>query len=402
MKTIQLLSSLKVKADTKILLLVMDGLGGLPGPQGMTELEAAGTPNLDVLAKQGISGLMDTVGRGITPGSGPGHLGIFGYDPLAFLIGRGALEAVGIDFDLRRTDVASRFNFCSLDKDGAITDRRAGRISTDINKKLVEKMRQISIPGVEIFVETVKEHRGVVIFRKPGLLGNLHDTDPQQLGVPPLKAETADGGKSGEMADIANRWLLQVYETLKNDHPANSILTRGWCNYPEIPTFQEIYGLNPACIALYPMYRGVAKFAGMHIYREGITDFTTELDTLYKAWPDHDYFFLHYKHTDSAGEDGDFDRKVACIEEVDRALACVLDLHPDVIAVTGDHSTPSVYKAHSWHPVPVVMAGRCIRPDRVDSFSESAAICGGLGRFEAKYLMTELLAAGERLTKYGA
>jgi 2,3-bisphosphoglycerate-independent phosphoglycerate mutase len=402
MKNIQLLSSLKMKADTRILLLVMDGLGGLPGPKGMTELESARTPNLDELAKRGISGLMDPVGRGITPGSGPGHLGIFGYDPLSFLIGRGALEAVGIDFDLRRTDVASRFNFCSLDNEGNITDRRAGRISTETNRMLVEKIRNISIPGVEIFVETVREHRGVVVFRKPGLLGNLNDTDPQQLGVPPLKANTADNGKSQEMAEIANRWLDKVFEILKDDHPANGILTRGWCNYPEIPTFQEVYGLNPACIALYPMYRGLAKFVGMKVYREGITNFTTELDMLYKSWNDHDYFFVHYKYTDSAGEDGDFDRKVACIEEVDKAMSCILDLNPDVIAVTGDHSTPAVLKSHSWHPVPVVMAGKHIRPDKVNAFNELAAVCGGLGRFEAKYLMNEMLASAGKLTKYGA
>ncbi|MFA6471530.1 MAG: phosphoglycerate mutase, partial [Candidatus Latescibacterota bacterium] len=283
-----------------------------------------------------------------------------------------------------------------------ITDRRAGRISTDINRKLVEKMRKISIPGVDIFVETVREHRGVVIFRKPGLIGNISETDPQLLGVPPLKADTTDGGKSLEMAAIANLWLEQVFEVLKDDHPANGILTRGWCNYPEISTFQELYGLNPACIALYPMYRGLAKFVGMQIYREGITNFTTELDVLCKAWPDHDYFFVHYKHTDSAGEDGDFDRKVAGIEEVDKALPCILDLHPDVIAVTGDHSTPAVYKAHSWHPVPVVMAGKYIRPDKVNAFNESEAVCGGLGRFEAQYLMNELLASAERLSKYGA
>ena len=401
MKNIQLLSSLKMKADTKIILLVMDGLGGLPGPKGLTELEAASTPNLDALAKRGASGLLDPVGRGITPGSGPGHLGLFGYDPITFTIGRGALEAAGIEFDLRRTDVATRFNFTTLDAKGNITDRRAGRIPTDVNRRLVEMMREAKVPGIEIFVETVKDHRGVAVFRKQGLAGCLHDTDPQQLGVPPLKAEPVDSA-SREMAEIANRWLAQVYEILKNEHPANGILTRGWCNYPEIPTYQEVYGLDPACIALYPMYRGVAQFAGMKIYREGITDFTSQTDVLYKAWPDHDYFFVHFKYTDSAGEDGDFDRKVAMVEEVDRALPCLLDLRPDVIAVTGDHSTPSVYKGHTWHPVPVLMAGTWVRPDAVTSFGETAAIQGGLGRFEAKHLINELLASAGRLTKYGA
>lgn len=401
MKNIQLLSSLKMKADTKILLLVMDGLGGFPGPEGKSELEVARTPNLDALAASGASGLMDTVCRGITPGSGPGHLGLFGYDPLTFTIGRGALEAAGIDFDLRRTDVATRFNFCTLDRNGNITDRRAGRIPTDVNQRLVQMMRQAKVPGVEIFVESVKDHRGVAVFRKEGLNGCLHDTDPQVLGAPPLKAEPCYP-EAREMADIANAWLAQVYEIIKNESPANGILTRGWCNYPEIPTYQDAYGLNPACIAVYPMYRGVAKFAGMHIYKEGITDFISQADTLYKVWPDHDYFFVHFKYTDSAGEDGDFDRKVAMIEEVDRNLTCLLDLHPDVIAVTGDHSTPAMFKGHTWHPVPVVMAGKWVRPDRVTEFTESAAINGGLGRFEARYLMNELMAAAGRLTKFGA
>lgn len=402
MDNITLLSSLKTQADSKILLFVMDGLGGLPGPKGLTELEAANTPNLDALAAKGAVGLMDTVERGVTPGSGPGHLGLFGYDPLVYEIGRGALEAAGIGFDLKRIDVAMRFNFCTLDANGNITDRRAGRIATDINKRIVEKMRTVKVPGVEIFVETVKEHRGIAIFRKEGLKGKLHDTDPQRLGVHPLKAVTADGGISQEMADIANTWLKGVFEVIKDDAPANGILTRGWCNYPEIPTYQELYGLNPACIALYPMYRGVSQFAGMKIYTEGIKDFASKIDVLKNVWNDHDFFFFHYKHTDSAGEDGDFDRKVACIEEVDKAFPCIMDLNPDVVAITGDHSTPAVLKGHSWHPVPLLMYGKNVRPDKITTFGESSAICGGLGRFRAYQMMNELLSSAGKITKFGA
>ena len=401
MDNIKLLTSLKVPADSKVLLLVMDGLGGLPGPKGLTELEAASTPNLDALASKGAVGLMDPVRRGITPGSGPGHLGLFGYDPLTTLIGRGALEAAGIGFDLQRIDVPMRFNFCTLDSNGNITDRRAGRIATELNVKLVEKMRSVKVPGVEIFVETVKEHRGITVFRREGLHGNLHDTDPQRLGVPPLKARATDDA-SQEMADIANTWLDDIHDVLKDDSPANGILTRGWCNYPHIPTYQDAFGLNPACIALYPMYRGVAQFAGMKIYTEGITDFATKLNVLANVWGDHDFFFFHYKHTDSSGEDGAFDRKVACIEEVDKALPCILDLNPDVIAITGDHSTPAMYSAHSWHPVPVLLAGKYVRPDNVTVFGERAAATGGLGRFDAQYLMNEMLAAAGKITKYGA
>lgn len=402
MDNITLLSNLKVTSDSTILLFIIDGLGGLAGPQKLTELEAAHTPNLDALAREGASGLVDSVGRGITPGSGPGHLGIFGYDPQEHLIGRGALEAAGIGFDLKKIDVPMRFNFCTLDANGLITDRRAGRIPTETNRNFVEKMRAASVPGIEIFVETVKEHRGIAVFRKEGLTGNLHDTDPQKLGVPPLKPAVADNGESSEMAEIAEKWLTQVYEILRDEHPANGILTRGWCNYPAIPTYQELYGLNPACVALYPMYRGLAMFVGMKVYTEGIQDFSTKLDVLEKVWNDHDFIFFHYKHTDSAGEDGDFDRKVASIEEVDRALPRILNLNPDVLAITGDHSTPAVYGAHSWHPVPLVMSGKHVRRDAVETFGETAAIQGGLGRFEGKYLMNELLAAAEKITKFGA
>ena len=402
MSNVFLLRDLKIPSETKILLFVIDGLGGLPGKNGKTELETASTPNLDSIAADGISGLIDPVRRGITPGSGPGHLGLFGYDPLTYEIGRGALEAAGIGFDLKKIDVAMRFNFCTIDSNGNITDRRAGRIPTELNKKLVEKMRAISIPGIEIFVETVKEHRGITVFRKEGMKGSLHDTDPQRLGVPPLKAVPSDGTVSQEMADIANRWLSGVYDVLKDESPANCILTRGWCNYPEIPTYQELYGLNPACVALYPMYRGVSQFAGMKVYTDGIKDFNTKIDKLKEIWSDHDFFFFHYKHTDSAGEDGDFDRKVACFEEIDSALPCILDLKPDVIAITGDHSTPSVFKAHSWHPVPVVLKGKSIRPDTVTAFSESAAISGGMGRFDGYFLINEILAAAGKITKFGA
>lgn len=402
MDNIKLISEQKMTTDSKILLFVLDGLGGLPNAQGKTELETANTPNLDALAARGASGLMDTVGRGITPGSGPGHLGLFGYDPFTYLIGRGALEAAGVGFPLTRDDVAMRFNFCTLDENGNISDRRAGRIATDVNKRLVDKMKAATIPGIEIFVQTVKEHRGIAVFRKAGLKGNLHDTDPQKLGVPPLKVKITDDGESSEMAEIADKWLSQIYDILKDESPANCILTRGWCNYPDIPSYQDAFGLNPACVALYPMYRGVAMFAGMKVYTEGIKDFASKTNVLIDVWKNHDFVFFHYKHTDSSGEDGDFDRKVACIEEFDAGLPCMLNLDPDVVAVTGDHSTPALYGAHSWHPVPVVIAGKYVRTDNVAAFGETVAASGGLGRFNACYLINELLAAAGKLQKYGA
>jgi len=184
----QLVQNLKQESDSKIVMLVADGLGGLPlEPGGKTELETASTPNLDALAKKGISGCQIPIKPGITPGSGPGHLGLFGYDPLQHMIGRGVLEATGIEFEVGPNDVAIRCNFCSIDSDGNITDRRAERIPTEESAPLAEMLNQVSIPDVEVFVKPVKEHRFVVVFRGKGLGGNVADTDPQKTGVPPLE-----------------------------------------------------------------------------------------------------------------------------------------------------------------------------------------------------------------------
>lgn len=385
----------------KILLMVIDGLGGLPGPDGKTELEAANLPNLDALTSANICGLMDPVARGITPGSGPGHLGLFGYDPLVFEIGRGALEAAGIGFELGKNDVAARFNFCTLDKTGNITDRRAGRISTEKNRELVPLLRQVKIQGVEIFVEAVREHRGLVVFRGEKLGENVEDTDPQLEGVPPLPAKASDPD-SRRTAEVANDFLAKAREALTGQHPANGMLLRGFACLPKIPTLQELYKLKPAGVALYPMYRGLASYAGMNVPAEGIQSFDDELAKVESLYAEHDFIFLHYKHADSAGEDGDFDKKVQCLEQADAAIPRLLRLKPDVLVVTGDHSTPCVYKGHSWHPVPVVMKAPFIRPDEVTRFTERACLAGGLGRFRAKELMTLMLTHADKLEKFGA
>jgi 2,3-bisphosphoglycerate-independent phosphoglycerate mutase len=344
---------LQLQNDSKIVLLVADGLGGLPLTLGgKTELETAQTPNLDALTKTGVLGLSTPVLPGITPGSGPGHLGLFGYDPLQYQIGRGVLEGLGIDFDLGPNDVAIRGNFCTLDDAGKITDRRAGRIASEIGAKLCEKLDKITIPGVEVFVRPVKEYRLVVVFRGPGLEGNVEDTDPQKTGVPPLDPVARDAG-SQKTAEVAKEFLRQAREVLKNDHPANFFTMRGIDRKPPIPSFKEVYGLRAAAIAVYPMYRGLARLVSMDVLDAGQT-LEDQCARLEKVWNDYDFFFLHYKYTDSTGEDGNFPEKVKKIEQLDAALPRITALKPTVLIVTGDHSTPSKMKSHSWHPVPVL------------------------------------------------
>ncbi len=392
---------LQRKNESKIVMLVADGLGGLPQqPGGLTELESAKTPNLDALAKKGTLGLSTPVLPGVTPGSGPGHLGLFGYDPLVYNIGRGVLEALGIDFELGPKDVAIRGNYCSLDENGNISDRRAGRIGSDVGARLCEKLDKIEIPGVEVFVRHVKEYRLVIVFRGEGLGGDVADTDPQRTGVAPLEP-TAKAAGSEKTVEIAKEFLKQAREVLKDDFPANFLTLRGIAKKPDIPTYEEVYGTRSAAIAVYPMYRGLARLVGMDVLDAGQT-LDDQCNRLEAAWNDYDFFFMHFKYTDSTGEDGNFAKKVERIEELDAAVPRITALNPDVLIVTGDHSTPSMMKSHSWHPVPTMISAETCRYDACDTFGESSCLKGGLGQFEAKYLMSLALAHAGRLEKYGA
>ncbi|MGD0516688.1 MAG: 2,3-bisphosphoglycerate-independent phosphoglycerate mutase [Thermoguttaceae bacterium] len=396
-----LVRELKLKNDNKIVLLVADGLGGLPvEPGGPTELEAAKTPNLDALAKQGVQGLSIPIAPGITPGSGPGHLGLFGYDPVKYLIGRGALEATGVGFNLGPKDVAVRCNFCTLDAHDNITDRRAGRIPTEESAPLAIKLRQVKIPKVEVFVEPVKEHRFCVIFRGEGLHGNVADTDPQKTGVPPLDPVAADL-QNQRTADVARQFIAQARAILIDQPKANGLTMRGFSAAPHIPTYEQVYGLKPAAIAVYPMYKGLAQLVGMDIVGKPNT-LAEEIDVLEQAWNDYDFFFVHFKYTDSRGEDGNFPEKVKMIEQFDSIVPRVMKLKPKVLIVTGDHSTPARLAGHSWHPVPTLLVSDTCRPDGQQAFGERNALMGGLGQFEAVYLMPLALAHAEKLGKFGA
>ena len=408
MADLELMSSLAEEEDTKILLIVLDGLGGLPmTPEGPTELEAARTPNLDALAARSICGLSTAVAPGITPGSGPGHLSLFGYDPIECLVKRGVLSALGIGFDLQPEDVAARGNFCSVDPEtGVITDRRAGRISSELGSRLCEKLNEVQLSEVDqVFVKPVKEYRFTLILRGKRLKDGLTDTDPQETGVPPLPVK-ATRPEAEETAQLINKWLEKARDVLaadaeKNGHPANSCNLRGISKEPGLPKIPEIYKLRCGAIATYPMYRGVAKLAGMDVLPTGET-IEDEVETLKENWDGYDYFFFHVKKVDSRGEDGDFDAKAAVIEHFDQVLPDILALEPDVVIVTGDHSTPAIWKAHSWHELPVLLWSRYIRPDGVREFGERACMTGGLGHIKHVDLMPLAMANAGRLAKYGA
>ena len=398
---LDVIAPLVVENSTKIVLLSLDGLGGLPHPDtGKSEMETARLPNLDGLAARAACGLIRHVAPGITPGSGPGHLGLFGYDPLFYQVGRGVLEAMGIEFDLRPGDVAARGNFCTVDDRGLITDRRAGRISTDLCVRLTDKLRTITVPGVQLFVEPVKDYRFVLALRGPNLGGRLSETDPQALGKPPLPVRALEP-EARPAADAVNAFVTQARRILADERPANMVLLRGFDQLPELPRFPEVFRLRAAAVAAYPMYRGLARVVGMETLKTG-AGFADEVVTLRQHWDSYDFFFLHYKDTDKAGEDGDFAAKVDALERLDAFIPEILSLGPDVMIVTGDHASPSIMGAHGWQPVPLLIAGRYSGADPVTRFSERACAAGTLGIIPAQHLMPLVLANALRLTKFGA
>jgi 2,3-bisphosphoglycerate-independent phosphoglycerate mutase len=395
------MKQLSRQTSTKIVLLVMDGLGGLPHPEtGKTELETAQISNLDNMAATGVCGMVDIIASGITPGSAPGHFALFGYNPFITDVGRGVLEAVGIDFELQPDDIAARGNFCTVDNEGRIIDRRAGRIATDNSTELCRLLDGMVIDDVTIIVRPVREHRFVAVFRGNGLVPEVSESDPQQLGVSPL-AVKALSSRAEKLAAVANRFISQARTVLADHHPANMVLLRGFSNRPHIETMNEVFKLTTAAITVYPMYRGLARLVGMDILDTGTT-IADEVATLQEFYQQYDFFFIHIKGTDSAGEDGDFNRKVAVIEEVDRVIPELTRLQPDVFIVTGDHSTPALLKAHSWHPVPLLLQSPSCRTDGAAEFSESACVLGGLGRFPATEILPLAMAHAMKLEKFGA
>ena len=401
-------SQLTLKTGAKLALVVMDGVGDIATKaQGeMTPLEAARTPNLDALVAMGCAqGRMIPVAPGITPGSGPGHLALFGYDPLEYEVGRGVIEALGLGLELKAGDVAARANFCTLDKAGLVTDRRAGRIATEICEELCALMaaKIKKVGDVEVTIKAGKEHRFVVIFRAKGLEGPITSTDPNREGLPLLTAQASDPKSAGQKK--AAKAIADFYKLalpILASHPkANGFLMRGIAHQPEIPQFAERYQLKPACLAVYPMYKGLAQLVGMKKI-EGPQTIKEQFERYLAEYDNYDFFFIHFKYTDKYGEDGNFEAKKKAIEEFDAALPILLNKMPDVLAITGDHSTPCSMKGHSWHPEPVLIHSKCSGTDKLQRFTETGANLGSLGVFEAKYLIRYMQANAKMFDKFGA
>jgi len=402
-----LYSELTLKTKAKLVLVVLDGLGDLATKEQLylTPLEAAATPNLDKLCKDSAQGRMIPAAPGITPGSGPGHLGLFGYDPLEFQVGRGVIEALGLGLELKHGDVAARANFCTLDKKGIVTDRRAGRIPTETCEKLcallAAKVKKIG--DTEVVIKAGKEHRFVVIFRDSGLEGPLTDADPNREGFPIPTVNPRDQNNAGQkkMAALIADFYKAALPVLANEKPANGFLMRGIAHQPHIPLFEERYKLKAAALAVYPMYKGLAQLVGMKKI-EGPATITEQFERYLKEYDHFDFFFIHYKYTDKAGEDGNFNAKKKAIEDFDAALPILLKKRPDVLAITGDHSTPVALKGHSWHPQPVLLHSAFSGSDKLERFTETGANLGSLSVFEAKYLIRLMQANARMFDKFGA
>ena len=402
--SMEIVSKLAIPGSSKLVLLVFDGLGGLDSRNKGTALEEANTPNLDALAKESITGFHNPIGDGITPGSGPAHLALFGYDPLEYTIGRGVLEALGVNYPLSKGNVPARINFCTIDAEGKITDRRAGRIPSEEGARVVAKLAEkVQVEGVKLELRHVKEYRAAMVLEGEGLGGEIADTDPQAVGVPPLDpTPLCDTPENKKTAGILAEFLKQAKEVLADEERANMMTLRGIDLYEPLPSFQDLYHLNPASIAVYPMYKGVSRLAGMAVQEEGQETTSEEFDILEKVWNDFDYFFVHIKKMDSYGEDGNLEGRIHVAEEVDALIPRLRALNPDVIAVTGDHSTPSPLKSHSWHPVPLMIYSKYCRPDKVEAFNETALTGGGLGVIPGTSILPLMLANGLRLAKFGA
>jgi 2,3-bisphosphoglycerate-independent phosphoglycerate mutase len=402
-----LYSELTLKTKAKLMLLVMDGLGDLATQEQnyLTPLEAAKTPNLDAISKNSAQGRMIPVAPGITPGSGPGHLGLFGYDPLEFQVGRGVIESLGLGLELKPGDVAARANFCSLDKNGIVTDRRAGRIPTEVCEKLCAKLaaKVKKIGDTDVLIKAGKEHRFVVVFRGQGLEGPLTDADPNREGFAIPTVHPREEGNAGQkkMAGLIAEFYKVALPVLAGEHPANGFLMRGIAHQPHIPLFEDRYKLKPVCLAVYPMYKGLAQLVGMKKI-EGPQTIAEQFERYLAEYNNYDFFFIHYKYTDKAGEDGNFAAKKKAIEDLDAALPILLKKKPDVLVITGDHSTPVALKGHSWHPQPVLLHSSVSGSDKLERFTETGANLGSLGIFESKFLIRLMQANAKMFDKFGA
>lgn len=398
----ELFEKISIKNQNKMIMIILDGLGGLP-VKGKTELESAKTPNLDDLASNSELGLTHPISIGVTPGSGPAHLSLFGYDPLKYTIGRGILEALGVDVKVGAKDFAIRGNFATQ-KNNIIIDRRAGRITNEKNREIISylKKRIKKIDDIKISLFSGEEHRFVLRLSGNDLSENVTDADPEEIGKPMLYS-MAKSKKAEKTAKILNKFIDRLTKELKDFYPVNTCLLRGIAKYPDIPHMSKLFKLKPAAIAVYPMYKGLAQLVGMEILetQKSIKD---EINTLEKNYNNYNFFFIHVKKTDSYGEDGDFEKKIKIIEEFDALLPQILKLNPDTLVITGDHSTPSILKSHSWHPNPFLIKAKYQRKnsETATKFSETSCAKGILGQFNSTDILPLMMANSMKFRKYGA
>ena len=405
--------------DNKILMIIFDGIGDRPVKEldDKTPLEAANTPNLDLLAEKGINGIMDTISPGIRPGSDTGHLAMLGYNPFDVYTGRGPFEAAGIGLELKPEYVAFRCNFATVDN-GKITNRRAGRIKEG-TKELAEAVNDIDL-GVDFHFQEAVEHRGVLLFKEKGLGAQVTDVDPHGPGGEYHESKSSiDNEVNRKTAEIINEFTKKSYEVL-TDHPvnrkreeegkppANIILSRGSGEVPKIKSIEEKYDLKAAGITGIPLVKGVCRLAGMDIIdvkgaTGGLdTDIEGMMISAKKALEDYNFVLVNVKGCDLLGHDGKAIEKKEFIEKLDKSISRFHDIEDTYCAFTGDHSTPVDVKGHSGDPLPLTICGTGVRTDQVQKFNERSCAGGGLGRITGNDLFNTLLDLANKAEKFGA
>ncbi len=385
-----------------IVLLVMDGVGDIPDDRGRTPLEAARTPNLDRIARKASLGRTIPIAPGVTAGSVAGHLALLGYDPMAVKIGRGPIDALGVGVDLQPGDVVMRGNFATV-KDGIVIDRRAGRLPGDTAAELCFALNaklRFKFEGIETQIAQTAEHRFVLHLRGNNLSPQITDTDPGQNGLPakPCRANAPQAARTAEIVNIVAKAAADFLMINR----ANAILLRGAGARPHLASFNDHYGLNAMAVATYPTYRGIAAACGMELYPMMPSDAHDAINFAVSALQGpnkHQFIFIHYKNTDTAGEDGNFDAKVAAIEHLDAALKPLVDQPPDVLVVAGDHPTPVAMRGHSWHPVPLMIASKWTPGGKNQRYTERQCADGELGTIKATDVMALAMGHAKRLRK---
>ncbi|MCK4443355.1 MAG: 2,3-bisphosphoglycerate-independent phosphoglycerate mutase [Thermoplasmata archaeon] len=408
-------------AVKKILLIILDGMADRPVAVlgSKTPLQAANTPNMDWFAKNGMCGQMDPIAPGVRPGSDTSHLAILGYNPHEVYTGRGPFEAAGVGLPMEHGDIAFRCNFGTIDADGTVRDRRAGRIRKGTSE-IARDLDGMPIEGVKVIFKEATEHRAVLILRGDGLSPKVTDVDPHAVGVKYHECEALEP-EAGRTAEIVNEFVERSREILadhevnkkrlkEGDFPANIILPRGSGVFPHLDSLEERFGIRSAAICGVTLIKGICRVAGMKILDvDGATggldtDMIAKGKAAIEALESYDFVFLNVKAPDICGHDGDPEGKVKVAERLDMMMSFIRkELRNDVImAVTSDHSTPVSVRDHAGDSVPLIVYGKDIRVDEVSSYDEISVTKGILGRIRGSDLIHILLDQSGRAEKFGS